>query len=145
MIVSGPNDILTTWLCTRIGLVPTHHIRCIARLSAEKQIMAVIGFDNWNGAACEMHVAGEGNWMNRALLFAAFDYPFRVAGCKMVLGRIPSGNKEAVRLNKHLGFNIECEIEGAHPDGSLIIMSMRRENCRWLEKHHGKEKLRSAA
>jgi hypothetical protein len=31
-----------------------------------------------------------------------------------------------------LGFKVDHEIIGAHPDGSLIIMSMRRAECRWI-------------
>jgi RimJ/RimL family protein N-acetyltransferase len=104
--------------------------------------VAVVGFDGWNGSACEMHIAGEGSrWMSRELLFAAFDYPFNIGKCQIVLGRVPSGNTSAVRLNLHLGFKIEHTIRGAHPDGALHIMSMRREECRWLDKgrRNGKE------
>lgn len=141
MIYTAHQDLLASWLCKRIGLVPTPHIRCIGRLASDGSgILAVVGFDGWNGASCEMHVAGEGNWINRALLHAAFDYPFNVVGCNMVLGRVPSGNEQAKRLNLHLGFKIEHEIVGAHPDGSLFIMSMRRAECRWLkELTHGQE------
>lgn len=137
MIISGPLDSLTTWLCQRIGLVPTPDIRCIGRTARNGHLMAVIGFDGWNGASVEMHVAGEGNWISRDLLFAAFDYPFNVGKVKMVLGRVPSGNFSAVRLNLHLGFRIEHTIRDAHPDGALHIMAMRREDCRWLERANG--------
>jgi len=27
-------------------------------------------------------------------------------------------------------------LEGAHPDGALILMVMRREECRWLKMKH---------
>jgi RimJ/RimL family protein N-acetyltransferase len=146
VIVSQPLDVLATWLCSRIGLTPTADLRCIGRVSKDGPLMAVIGFDNWNGAACEMHVAGEGNWISRDLLFAAFDYPFNVGGCGMVLGRVPSKNYAAVRLNLHLGFKIEHTIVGGHPDGALHIMAMRRAECRWLkrESRHGEEKHRRA-
>lgn len=142
MIVSQPTDLLTTWLCDRIGYVPTPNMRCIGRVSTQGHLMAVIGFDGWNGACCEMHVAGEGNWISRDLLFAAFDYPFNVGNCSLVIGRIPSGNKSALKLNLHLGFKVEHTIEGAHPDGSLVIMTMRRAECRWLERkqRHGIQK-----
>lgn len=141
MIVTNNQDILGSWLCERIGLKPTMDLRCIGRLSADgRSIIGVVGFDGWNGASVQMHVAGEGNWCSRSLLLAAFDYPFRVGKVDMVLGMVPSGNKAALRFNLHIGFKVEHEIVGAHPDGSLIIVSMTRAECRWLKgQRHGQE------
>jgi hypothetical protein len=98
-----------------------------------KHLLGVVGYDNYNGASVQMHVAGEPGWVDRTILFATFDYPFRVMKCNMVLGFVPSGNKDAIQFNTRLGFKIENELQGAHPDGSLLIMVMRREECRWLE------------
>lgn len=145
MIYTDNQDLLASWLCQRIGLIPTPHLRCMGRLSSDgSRILAVIGFDGWNGSSVQMHVAGEGNWINRPLLYAAFHYPFVVCDCKMVLGLVPSGNKKALRLNQHLGFKTEHEIVGAHPDGSLIIMSMRREECRWINGRTYGQKVNSS-
>jgi RimJ/RimL family protein N-acetyltransferase len=127
-------DVLATWLCNKIGLVPSPHLRCIARLNAAGQIMGVVGYDGYNGASCLMHVAGEGNWISRDLLRAAFDYPFNVMQCQVVLGMVPSGNVEALKLNEHLGFKVKNRLYGAHPDGSLVLMMMTRDECRWLRK-----------
>lgn len=125
-------DLLATWLCRRIGLTPTPHIQCVARLSADGSIMGVVGYDGYNGASCVMHVAGEGNWISRNLLRAAFDYPFNVMHCQVVLGLVPSGNAAALRLNTHLGFKVVNRLWGAHPDGALVLMMMTREECRYL-------------
>ena len=147
MIYTKCQDILASWLCDRIGLKPTMDLRCIGRLDAAgRRIIGVIGYDGWNGASVQMHVAGEGNWVNRAILYAAFDYPFRVCNVDMVLGMVPSGNVAALRFNTHLGFKVEHEIVGAHPDGSLIIMSMTRAECRWNRgQRHGQEIQRSTS
>ena len=50
-----------------------------------------------------------------------------------IVGMVPSGNKEAIRFNERLGFKLENELHDAHPDGSLLLMTMRREECRWLD------------
>jgi RimJ/RimL family protein N-acetyltransferase len=131
-IVWSNQDLLLSWLCKRIGLAPTPHIKCIGRVASTGQIMGVVGFDGYNGSSCEMHMAGEGNWINREFLFAAFDYPFRVLKCNVVLGKVPSGNAQALKMDLKLGFEQLCEIEGGHPDGSLFILAMKRENCRWI-------------
>jgi RimJ/RimL family protein N-acetyltransferase len=135
VITTLHQDILASWLCHRIGLTPTSAIQCIGRLSADGNLMGVVGYDGYNGASVQMHVAGDGNWISRQLLWAAFDYPFNTMKCNVVLGLIPSGNKSAIELNEHLGFQIDTVIPHAHPDGSLVIMAMYRDGCRWLKAH----------
>lgn len=127
------------WLCERIGLVATENIQTIG-VESGGIIRGVVGFDNYNGASVQMHVAGEPGWLTRDLLWATFDYAFRVLGVNMVIGLVPSGNREAIRFNTHLGFRTALTLEGAHPDGSLILMTMTLGECRYLNrKRHGQE------
>lgn len=133
MVVSDFQHILAQYLCEKIGYVPTPHLKCIGHVGGDQMLNAVIGYDGFNGLSCQMHVAGEGPWLDRAILKAAFTYPFEQMGCNVVIGIVPSGNIEALRLNKHLGFTEVLRIEGAHPDGALILMTMHRHECRWLK------------
>lgn len=144
MVFSDHQELLARWLCERIGLMPTPHLRCIGNVNRDGKILGVVGFDGWNGASCQMHVAGEGNWINRDLIRATFDYAFNVAGLKVVLGLVPSGNDKALRFDKHIGFTEIARIKGGHPDGALVILELRRENCRYLRNEHG-QKVYSAA
>ncbi len=139
MVSSENQDLLKEWLCSRIGLVPTKDIQLIGSIEGGI-IRGVVGFDGYNGASITMHVAGEPGWLTRDLIWACFDYPFNRCGVNVILGVVPSGNKDALRFNKHLGFKLRLEIEGAHPDGSLIVMTMTRGECRYLNrKRHGQE------
>jgi RimJ/RimL family protein N-acetyltransferase len=138
VITTAHQDILASWLCQKIGLVPSPAIRCIGQIH-DGQIVGVVGFDGYNTASVMMHVAGDGAWCSRSLLFAAFDYPFNRLHCNIVIGLVPSGNKAAVKFNERVGFKLENELKGAHPDGSLLLMTMRREDCRFLEARYGKE------
>ena len=97
-------------------------------------LAAVVGFASFMPNACQMHIAAvdEVNWMSRDLLWAAFDYPFNVLNVKVILGQICASNTDALRLNRHLGFKVVAEIPDAHMDGDLVIMAMRKEDCRWL-------------
>lgn len=126
---SGP---LASWLCIRIGYVPTPHLRVVGRLNERNEILGVVGFDGFNGASCQMHSAGEGNWVSRKLLYTSFDYPFNVCKLNCVLGLVPSGNTRAVKFNLHLGFTLVNTIDGAHPDGALHLMLMNKAECRWI-------------
>jgi RimJ/RimL family protein N-acetyltransferase len=138
VIVTAHQDILASWLCHRIGYMPSQGIRCIGNVQ-DGRIVGVVGFDGYNGASVQMHVAGEPGWVNKSILFAAFDYPFKRLKCGMVIGLVPSGNKEAIRFNERLGFKLEKELHGAHPDGSLLLMAMRKADCRWLDERLARE------
>jgi hypothetical protein len=106
---------------------------CIGQ-EIDGNLVAVVGYCSFMPNACQMHIAAlsEVNWMSRDLLWAAFDYPFNVLGVKVILGQICSSNEDALRLNRHLGFKVVAEIPDAHMDGDLVIMAMRKEDCRWL-------------
>lgn len=145
MVSSEDQPTLKKWLCDRIGLVPTENIQCLGSISGGI-IRGVVGYDNYNGASIMMHVAGEPGWLTRDLIRAAFDYPFNVCGVNMIIGMVPSGNLEAIRFNNHLGFKQVLELKGAHPDGSLLLMTMERWECRYLNRNsNGQEILSTAA
>ena len=102
----------------------------------EGELIAVVGYNGFCGRICQMHVAGDGgHWVNRALLNAAFDYPFRQLDLVAVLSPIAASNERALRFDKHVGFTEVHRVpEGwAHGD-DLIILEMRREACRYLAR-----------
>jgi hypothetical protein len=43
-----------------------------------------------------------------------------------------ASNDEAIKLNRHLGFQDKALIEDAHEHGDLLLMTMRKEDCKWL-------------
>jgi hypothetical protein len=87
------------------------------------------------GGSIAMHVAGYSpTWINRTMLWICFDYPFNQLGVKKVFGQVPSWNRHAYEFDKHLGFRVECEIDGVYPGGSMMLLSMRREQCRFLDR-----------
>lgn len=133
MITSHHQEYMGRWLCERIGLEPTAHLCCIGSVNkAGDTLRGVVGYDSFNGASVVMHMAGDPGWIDKSVLLACFDYPFNVMGCDQVLAFVPSGNETALSINKRLGFQIVVELEGAHPDGSLFVMRMKRDNCKWL-------------
>ena len=98
------------------------------------EVKAVVAFDNILDKSCEMHTAAiVPNWINKELLWACFDYPFNILKVKVILATVASSNTEALKLDRHLGFVDKAYIEDAHLDGDLVILAMRRENCRWLD------------
>ena len=123
---------LGEWLVRILNFPLPETTQCIGQIK-DGNLVAVVGFNNFMPNACQMHIGSVGeDWMSRDLLWAAFDYPFKKLGVKVILGQICADNTEALKLNRHLGFKVVAEIPDAHMDGDLVIMAMRKEDCRFL-------------
>ncbi len=133
--------VIHDWLKQRIGLPWSTDFKAFARV-VDGKIVGVVGYEGFTGTCCRIHMAGEGNWINREFIKLAFDYPFKLLDLPMVFGVVPSGNTRALELNKKLGFKQLLYVEGAHPDGGLHFLQLKRED--WMRTRHGKESTRSA-
>lgn len=150
--MTGAIDFLTTenqtvlwsWLQERIGLPWSTDFVALGRVRDGK-ILGVVGFTNFTGKSCHMHMAGEGRWMTRTFLRESFRYPFETLGLTMVFGIVPSGNIRALGIDRKMGFRELIYVPDAHPDGGIHILQMKRADCRWLRKTHGKEVYSEAA
>ena len=110
------------------------------------QLIAGVAFDNYNVASLQIHVAAlpGKNWISKELLHRVFSYPFRQLGVNKLVGLVGSTNADALRFDLALGFRIEATLKDAYPDGDLLILTMTRDQCRWLnitdkDRSHGKE------
>lgn len=143
MIVTGPQPVLRNWLCERIGADPQAlPMQCFGR-AVDGRLVGVVGLANWTDATAEIHVAGDGRWITRELIIASLGFAF--AHVRVLLALIGCGNARSMRLAGRMGFREECRIAGAHADGALVVMSMRREECRFLEMKHGTQSSIAAA
>lgn len=107
---------------------------CIARVEGEELYGGVL-LNGYTGASINTHMAGfRQAWSNRDHLWVVFDYCFNQLGCKKVFGQIPANNQRALEVDLKLGFKIEARIQDVFPGGEdLIVVSMSREDCRWLK------------
>ena len=107
---------------------------CIGQ-EKDGQLIAVVGYNNFTEKLCQIHVAStDVYWLNKDLLFAIFDYPFNKVGVKVILAPICKDNHKSLNLCRKLGFEKVAEIPYAHKDGDLVIMSMKRNQCKWLQQ-----------
>lgn len=107
--------------------------QCIG-LERDGELVAGVLFEGFNGNSIRMHVASDGTkkWMTREFLAVAFAYPFLQLKVKKILGLVDSMNENALSFDRALGFKTEHVIEDAGKTGSLVILSMSRDDCRWL-------------
>jgi hypothetical protein len=121
-------------IASRAGVIfhPGAHA-CIARIEADGVRGGVV-FTDYNYTSIQAHMAAvSGRWLTRELLFHAFSYVFNVCGCSNLLALVPEANKKALDLDLHLGFTIQTRIEEVVPSGAMIVLGMRREQCRFLK------------
>lgn len=106
---------------------------CVSR-SIDDALAGGVIYQNYTKASITLHVASwHKRWLSRDLLWTIFAYPFLLLGVKKCLGFVPTTNEAALAFDKHIGFEEEHRILDAVPDGDLVILSMRKENCRWLQ------------
>jgi hypothetical protein len=86
-----------------------------------------------------MHWAGFApSWVSRALIWLAFDYPFRQLDVKKVIGLTPESNVVARNTAIRFGFKIEYLVHDVFKDdpdnlNGMYVLSMRKEDCKWLD------------
>lgn len=129
--------VLHDWLKERIKLPWSEDFRALARVK-DGEIIGCVGYEGFTGTACMMHMAGvKPGWFNRTFMRLAFNYPFEILGLKMVFGHVPSGNTKALEIDLRLGFKELIYIEGAHPDGGIHLLQLKRED--WMRTKYGRQ------
>lgn len=135
-LTTDHQTVLWEWLRDRVGLPWSTDFIALGRVK-EGRLIGVVGYNNFTGTSCHMHMAGEPGWVSRGFIREAFRYPFGTLNLTMVFGIVPSGNIRALRIDRKLGFRELIYIPGAHPDGGLHILQMTRGECRWLREPNG--------
>lgn len=102
--------------------------------SENGELLGGVIFSLYTGSSVCVDVASmKPNWVNRELLYTTFNYIFNQLLCKVALGRVATNNKQALRFDTHIGFEIVAVIKDAVPDGDVAILALRKENCKWLK------------
>lgn len=145
MIEFGRRDELVQYLCERIQLIPTPNVQAIGNVDEDGRIKGVVGYDCYTGTSMELHWAGEPGFLSREFLRVTFGYPLVQLKCKVIILKVPAANTRSLDQVKRLGFIPICEIPDAVDTGALVILTMRPDQCRWLEYRHGKKQPEAAA
>jgi len=128
-IVNSPE--VGEWVAARAG--GKYHADAAQAIGLEKDgvIIAGVIFERYNGASLWMHVAIEGR-LTPAYLKAIFHYAFVFCDVEKVIGTVSSNNTKAMKFDENLGFTEEGRIKGAAPEGDIIIYTMTKSNCRFI-------------
>jgi RimJ/RimL family protein N-acetyltransferase len=132
-IVSCPE--VGEWVAERVGgRYNASDSQAIGLVRQDKIIAGVI-FERYNGASMWVHIAAEGR-LTPNFVKAVCTYAFIDCDCEKVIGTVTSGNVKAIKFDKNLGFTEEARIRDAAPDGDIIIYTLSKSNCRFI--NHGR-------
>lgn len=109
-------------------------MQVISRVENSELLGGVV-YENYTGAggSIEAHIGSFGpRWLNRDLLYVMFDYPFKQLDCKQAFVRVKSKNEKSLNWCHSLGFKEYCVIEDVFPDDDMILLRMKRDECRFL-------------
>lgn len=98
------------------------------------QLAGGVIYTDYNGHSITAHIAGfTRNWLCPDLLWVMFHYPFVQLDCKKIIGQVPSYNHRALAFDYKLGFKYVTTVPEVFKNGDLVIISMGRDDCRWLK------------
>ena len=150
MIVSSKNEagrwIMFDFLKAHgVKLHRSEDFQALGRLGASGDLLGVVGYNGFCGLTCQIHTAGEGNWVSRAFIEATFDYPFRQLGMEHLFAPVAQSNAKALRFDKHMGFREFGRIENGYEKGvDLIVLTMARKDCKWISQDTSKQNAKAA-
>lgn len=102
-------------------------------LEIDGELIAAVLYDNYNEASVAMHLTiRPGAIVTPQFLWYSFQYPFNEMKVNKVLGYVNEENQKALSLYGRLGFTVEHRIANASPGGDLVVISMTRQQCRFL-------------
>ena len=102
------------------------------------KIVAGVMYEEFTEASIHATIVVE-EPMTKGFVHKIFDYPFNQLGVDKVIVQANTSNAESVNLAKRLGFTEEGMIKGAYLDGDRIILTMTKDECRWLKELQNEE------
>lgn len=106
----------------------------ISRVTPEGKLLGGFVYTHFNRRTITMHMAGSGpGWCNLELLWVGFDYPFNQLKVERVLGTVPSTSERVLEMDKRGGWIELCRVPGVVVGGDMVVLSMTREQCKWLK------------
>ena len=143
-MITSDKLIVGPWVAKKI--CGSFHPESSEAIGLERRGAMVAGviYENWNGRSVVCHIAVQG-LMTPSYLYAIFHYPFVYGGLDKIIAPVASSNEESIRFVEKLGFRKEAQILDAHPDGSILLYTMSKDQCRFIKERYGQKFSSTAA
>lgn len=122
-------------LAQRLGTRISEDARGIVAVDGTGAVRGGVLYDMWTENMVQCHMATDTPMAWRALLPAAFVYPFEHAGRNVLLGVIRASNEASLKMAAALGFTEGYRVKDGYEAGvDLVFVEMRRSECRYLKE-----------
>ena len=145
LTVSFDDDAIGPWVCEKTGGTWVNGRGTAIGLVKGGEIQAGVLYEDFSGSNIVCHIAGQGGWASRSFLALIFHYPFVQLGAKRITAPVGSTNVTSINLVCRMGFELECTLDQAIPEGDLHLFRMWRHDCKYLKGPYGKVKLSTAS
>ncbi len=96
---------------------------------------AICIMEKWTKNSVWVHLAVTHPAALRTFLHEVAYYIFVTCRRKTIFGSVPSDNHKALKLNRHLGYEVYQVIPDYYEDGvDCVVVRMDKEDCRFLIK-----------
>lgn len=128
-------ELCQEWVAKKYNIVGKELTVCIG-LQRNNELIAVCGYNNFNGVSCHAHYYHDTNYAPARFLWFIHYYPFVQCGLKMMIAI--THNPKMVKLAEKLGYIFEGVLVNAHPQGDLAIGTLTKENCRFITARYAR-------
>lgn len=137
MIISNPY--VGDWVAQRINGSFDKSSSISIGLLIDGDIKAGVIYESFNKASVVCHIAS--SFMSGQFLAAIFDYPFNSMLVKKIICPVASDNSASKRLVEKMGFSVEAVLKDCHPNGDILLYTMKKSDCKYLGKKYGQKLL----
>lgn len=97
------------------------------------EILGGFALTGYMGLAMSIHMAArDKRWFSRELAWLAFHYPFVQLGVRKMIAPVRSDNSHSMMLCRRFGWQEEARLRDLFPGADLVILTMTKDQCRWL-------------
>ena len=100
-------------------------------LVRDDKLVAGVIYENYNGTSLWVHIAITGR-LTPQYLKEIFRYPFVTCDVEKIIAPVGSNNVKSSKLVENMGFVEEARIRDATLDGDIIMYTMSKSNCRFI-------------
>jgi len=106
---------------------------CISLVKNYELLGGVI-YTNYTGRTVQIHQAGfVPAWPTPQFMFCIYDFPFNLLKVEKLIATVPSTNKRAMNITRKMGFTHTVTIPDIVLGGDLVVLSMSRDQCKYLK------------
>lgn len=131
-VLLGEDGLVRAFVAERLGEGFSPTARAIGSVRGGRLVGGVI-YDNYRDGWIEMSCAGEPGWLSKGRLAVIFAYPFLQLGCRGVFALVRRRNAKSRKLVEGLGWRRPYGVPEGFKDDDMVIYTMLRRECRWLE------------